>query len=61
MRGPKKKPVTFKLGPMEVELLRRVREECGVAMAEALREAIRAYVPYLLEQCQRRREGREGA
>jgi hypothetical protein len=42
---------------METELLRRVREECGVTMAETLREAIRAYVPYLLEQCRRRESG----
>jgi hypothetical protein len=56
----RKKPRTFKLAELDFELLRRVREECGVPMAEALREAIRVYVPRLLEQC-RKREGREGA
>jgi metal-responsive CopG/Arc/MetJ family transcriptional regulator len=45
---------TFKLGPMEIELLRRVKE-CGVSKSEAVREAIRNYVPYLLEQCERQR------
>jgi hypothetical protein len=59
MSAQKKRPKTFKLGPMEIELLRRVREECGITMAEALREAIRAYIPYLLEQC--REKNGEGA
>jgi hypothetical protein len=53
----KKEPRTFKLGQMEIELLLQLKE-CGVPMAEAVREAIRAYVPYLLEQCERRRAGR---
>jgi len=49
---------SVRLGPLELELLGQLRE-CGVGASEAIREAIRAYVPYLLEQCQRRRERQE--
>ena len=52
----KMRKAAFKLTELEIELLRRVRE-CGISASEAVRDAIRNYVPYLLEQCERRRVG----